>query len=57
MVMIDWPTLFITILWFLGGLVFHIIKQFVNRNDNRVVENEYDSTPPDTFESSMFMEV
>ena len=55
--MIDWPTLFITILWFLGGLVFHIIKQFVNRNDNRVVENEYDSTPPDTFESSMFMEV
>lgn len=57
MAMIDWDTFIITSIWFLMGWAYILLEDYFYVIEEGEEDHELDTTPPDTFESSMFMEV
>ncbi len=62
MAMIDWGMTFCFLIWIMLGFAYSVIERHVNaewraKMKSMGYDQSVDDTPPDTFESSMFMEV
>ena len=57
MAMINWEAFIITFIWLLLGVVYMLVEDYFYVVQEAEEDQALDTTPPDTFESSMFMEV